>query len=95
MAQKIRRFEDRLKNDLKISEFKKHFTAYELPVRLALQIAQLRHQKKMTQAALARKINVSQQFIARLENSQTTIPTLRTLEKVAQALDKHLYVDFR
>ena len=95
MAQKIRRFEDRLKEDLKNPEFKKHYQAYELPVRLAVQIAQLRRRRKMTQAQLAKRIGVSQQFVARLENSYETVPSLRTLQKVAEALDRHLYVDFR
>lgn len=95
MAQKIRRFEDRLKEDLKDPAFRKHYEAYELPVRLAIQIAQLRQKSKLTQAQLARKIGVTQQFVARLENSYETVPSLRTLQKVAEALDRHLYVDFR
>lgn len=95
MAQKVRRFDDRLKEDLKNPTFRKHYEAYDLPVRLAIEIAQLRQRKKMTQAQLAKRIGVSQQFVARLENSEETVPSLRTLEKVAQALDKQLYVDFR
>lgn len=95
MAHKIRRFEDRLREELKDPEFKKHYEAYDLPVRLAMQIAQIRQRKKMTQAQLAKKIGVRQQFVARLENSYETVPSLRTLQKVADALDRHLYVDFR
>ncbi len=95
MTHKIRRFDDRLKEDLKNPGFRKHYEAYDLPVRLAVEIAQLRQRKKMTQAQLAKRIGVSQQFVARLENSEETVPSLRTLEKVAQALDKQLYVDFR
>ncbi|MBI2070675.1 MAG: helix-turn-helix transcriptional regulator [Elusimicrobia bacterium] len=60
-----------------------------------MQIAQIRQRKKMTQAQLAKKIGVRQQFVARLENSYETVPSLRTLQKVADALDRHLYVDFR
>ena len=95
MARKFRRFEDRLKEDFKNPEFRKHYKSYDLPVRLAIQIAQIRHKKRITQAQLAKRIGVSQQFVARLENSEETVPSLRTLEKVAQALDRHLYVDFR
>jgi len=95
MAGRIRRFDDRLKEDIKSSKFREHYEAYELPVRLAIQIARLRQKGKITQVQLARKIGVSQQFVARLENSQTTVPSLRTLEKVAHALNKHVYVDFR
>ena len=95
MTGRIRRFEDRLREDLKNPEFRKHYEDYELPVRLAVEIAQLRQRKKLTQAQLAKRIGVSQQFVARLENSYETIPSLRTLEKVAQALGKHLYIAFR
>lgn len=95
MAHKIRRFNDRLKEDLKNPEFKKHYKDYDLPVRLAIQIAKIRQQKNLTQTQLAKKIGVTQQFVARLENSEETMPSLRTLQKVAQALNKHLWVDFR
>lgn len=95
MAQRLRRFKDRLREDSRDAVFRRHYMAYDLPVRLALQIAHLRRLREMTQAQLAGKIGVSQQFVARLENSEKTIPSLRTLEKVAQALDKSLYIDFR
>lgn len=92
---KFIKFDDLIKTELKDPEFRKHYEAYDLPVRLAIQIARLRQKKKMTQARLAKKIGVSQQFVAKLENSEKTVPNLRTLQKVAQALDKHLYVDIR
>lgn len=95
MTGKIRRFKDRLKEDLKESEFRRHYETYELPARLAVQIARLRRSKQLTQLELAQRIGVSQQFVARLENSEHTIPSLRTLERVAQALDMRLFVDFR
>lgn len=95
MNRKTVKFKDYLTEQLKDPEFRKHFDAYDLPVRLAIRIAQERQKRKMTQKQLARKIGVSQQFIARLENSESTTPSLRTLEKVAQALDRHLYVDIR
>lgn len=91
----MRRFKDRLKEDLKNQKFQRHYEAYELPVRLAIQIAQLRKQKRITQTELAKKIGVTQQFVARLENSEKTIPSLRTLQKVAHALERQLYVGFR
>ncbi|MDE1976654.1 MAG: helix-turn-helix transcriptional regulator [Elusimicrobia bacterium] len=95
MRQKTRRFKDRLKEDLKNPAFRKRYEAYELPVRLAVKLARLRQDARMTQVQLARKIGVSQQFVARLENSRTTVPSLRTLEKVARALNRSVYLDFR
>ena len=96
MARKILKFRDYLKSQLKNPEFRKHYEAYELPVRLAVQIAELRHKKKMTQLQLARKMGVSQQMVAQLENPETeTAPTVRTLQRVALALGSHLYIGFR
>ncbi|MFC1521865.1 helix-turn-helix domain-containing protein [Elusimicrobiota bacterium] len=95
MARKIVKFRDYLKTQLKDPEFRKHYEAYDLPVRLAMEIAMLRKKKKMTQAQLARKMRVTQQFVAQLENAEKSIPSLRTLENVAHALNKQLYVGFQ
>lgn len=89
------RFEDALAEQLRDPEFRRHYEAYELPIRLAMEIALLRRKKNMTQAGLAKKMGVSQQFIARLESSEETMPSLRTLSKVAAALDRRLQVSFR
>ena len=89
---KILRFDDVLAEDLREPEFKRHFKAYELPTRIAVEIAFLRREKKLTQAGLAKRMGVSQQFIARLENSESTMPSLRTLAKLAEALDRRLHV---
>jgi DNA-binding XRE family transcriptional regulator len=94
-AKKGIRFADALAEDLRDPEFRRHYEAYELPVRLAIEIAQMRRKKKLTQAGLAKKMGVSQQFVARLESSEKTMPSLRTLAKVAAALDSRLQVSFR
>ena len=91
---KIVRFDDVLAVDLRDPEFRRHYQAYELPVRLAVEIAFLRRERKLTQAGLAKKMGVSQQFVARLENSSSTMPSLRTLAKLAEALDRRLHVSF-
>ena len=89
---KIIRFNDVLAEDLRDPEFRRHYDAYELPVRLAVEIAYLRRDKKLTQAQLAAKMGVTQQFVARLENSESTMPSLRTLARLAKALDRRLHV---
>lgn len=89
---KIIRFDDVLAESLRDPEFRRHFDAYELPVRLAIEIARLRQDKKLTQAQLAAKMGVTQQFVARLENSESTMPSLRTLGRLAQALGRRLQV---
>ncbi|MBI4375898.1 MAG: helix-turn-helix transcriptional regulator [Elusimicrobia bacterium] len=96
MARKIVRFRDYLKDQLKDPDVRKHWEAYDLPVRLAMEIAMLRHKRRMTQGELAKKMGVSQQMVALLENpEEDTAPNLRTLQKVADALGKQLYVGFR
>ncbi len=96
MARETVKFGDYLKNELKDPEFRKHWENYDLPVKLAVEIAMLRQKKKMTQAQLAKKIGVSQQMVAQLENpEEDTAPNVRTLQKVAKALDASLYIGFQ
>ena len=96
MARKTVGFRDYLGVQLKNSKFRGLWEAYELPVRLAVEIAALRRRKKMTQSGLAKKMGVSQQMVAQLENPEAgTAPNVRTLQKVAQATGAHLYIGFR
>ncbi len=88
------RFNDVLAESLRDPEFRRHFEAYDLPMRLAIEIASLRRDKKLTQAQLAAKMGVTQQFVARLENSEITMPSLRTLAKLAGAVGRRLHVSF-
>lgn len=88
------RFDDYLAEQLRDPEFKRHYDRYELPVRLAIEIATLRQKNKLTQAQLAAKMGVTQQFVARLENSEVMMPSLRTLTKLAEAMGRRLQVSF-
>jgi DNA-binding XRE family transcriptional regulator len=89
-------WEDDLRERLKDPEFKK---AWEEPtgdvyLDTAWEIIQARKKKKMSQAALAKKVGTSQQAVARLENPSYRGRSLATLEKVAKALGKKLEVRF-
>lgn len=96
MARKPVTFRAHLREQLKNPEFRKHYEAYELPVRLAIEIATLRQKQKLTQAELAKRMGVRQQMVAQLEDADNgTAPTVRTLEKVARALGKRLHIAFR
>lgn len=86
--------DDVIAQNLKNPAYRRHFDAYDLPIRLALEIATLREKKGMTQSQLAAKMGVTQQFVARLENPSETVPSLRTLSRVAKALDKKISVAF-
>ena len=63
-------------------------------VGIALQLIRLRERNGWTQAQLARKLNTSQQAVARLESLDYAGYTLRVLERIAGAFHKKLRVQF-
>ncbi len=89
----VRRFKDRLKKDLRDPEFRRVFDEEEVCVSLAIQIAKIRQKKNITQQELARRLQTTQQNISRLEDIDNRSCSLRTLIKVAHALDKRLKVE--
>ena len=56
-----------------------------LQKRFAMRLKQLRQQRKLTQAALAKKMHFSVSYMARLEQGLHD-PPLSTVEKLAKAL---------
>ncbi len=88
-----RRFRDRLKEDSKDRKFRKAFDEEEVYASLAIQIAKIRQRKKLTQRELARRLHTSQQMVSRLEDVKDRSYSLKTLVKVAHALDKQLKVE--
>ena len=87
-----RRFEDYLKEKLKNKEFKKAFDEEGVSAEVAIQIARLRVQKRLSQKRLAHLLHTSQQTISRLEDPGNSSYSLRTLIKLAHILDKELKV---
>lgn len=78
---------------LKDPAFKKAYDDLEPEFELAAAIIQKRIDKKMTQAALAKKMGTKQSAISRLESGDYN-PSLTLLRKVAKALDSKLTVSF-
>lgn len=62
--------------------------------RLAQRVRLLREARGITQGELAARMRTTQSVIARLE-SGGTYPTLSTLERVSDALDAELVVEFK
>ena len=61
---------------------------------LALKIARLREKRGLSQKELAHRMGTSQQTISRLENGEYEGFSLKTLEKIAEATQTRLKIDF-
>lgn len=91
---KIRTFQERLREDLKDPEFRRHFEEERRALALALKIARLRENKGLSQQELAKLMGTSQQAISRIESGEYEGFTLKTLEKIAEATGTRLKVEF-
>ena len=91
---KIRTFQERLSEDLKDPEFRRHFEEERRALALAIKIAKLREQKGLSQQELAKLMGTSQQAISRIESGEYEGFTLKTLEKIADATGTKLKIEF-
>ena len=91
---RIRRFKDRLKEDLRDPEFRKSFDEEEIYASLAIQIAKLREQRHLTQVQLAKLLDTKQQTVSRFEDQKNRRYSVRTLINIAHALNKRLEIKF-
>lgn len=89
-----RRFRDYLKERLKDEEFRKGYEEEGVYAEVALQVARLRAEKKMSQKRLAEILCTSQQMVSRLEDPKNTSYSVKTLMKLARAFGKELRVQF-
>ena len=83
-----------LKAKFKNKQFRKEFEVERAKVALAQRIAEIREQNRLTQTELARKLQVSQQFISQIETAQANNLTLDLLIKIAQSLGKGVKISF-
>ena len=79
---------------MKDPEFRAEYEALEPEYKLASTLIQLRLLKGLTQEELAKKLHTKQASIARLE-SGSSLPSLSTVKKVAEALDAELDIVVR
>jgi ribosome-binding protein aMBF1 (putative translation factor) len=86
-------FDDYLKEKLKNPEFKKWYDYYGKQLEVAFSVHQLRKKRGLSQAQLAKKIGTTQSNVARLEAGNQNFTT-DTLQKIAQALNKELKIEF-
>lgn len=64
-------------------------------LRLIAQIIELREKLGVTQSELARRMGVSQPFIAKIENDEAANISLETLVKIAEALNSEIEITIR
>lgn len=95
MRRKRLYFDDWLKEQLKNPKLRKAYEQEDVRARLALRIAELRREKKLSQVALARKLHTTQQVISDIETFRHANLTVLTLQKIAQVLNSRLVVDLR
>ena len=79
---------------MKDPEFRKEYESLEPEYKLAAALIRLRLAKGLTQAQLATLLNTKQESIARLE-SGSSLPSLSTVKRVADALDADLEINLR
>lgn len=87
-------FDERLKEWLKDEEFRKGYEKELRKLRIVHALIVLREKRGLTQAELAKRMGVSQPFIAKLESGESPNFNLETLAKLAAALDSDLEVRF-
>jgi DNA-binding XRE family transcriptional regulator len=84
-----------LERKLRDRKFREGYERELHAARLAVQMARLRCKLGLTQAALAARMATSQQAVARLERGDYDGVSLRTLERVAEALGAELVLNLR
>ena len=83
-----------LNEKLKNPKFKKGYELECARVALAQKISELRDTEHLKQSELAKRMNVSQQFISQIENADQANLTLETLLKIAKSLNRGIKISF-
>ncbi|MGH9452128.1 MAG: helix-turn-helix domain-containing protein [Terriglobia bacterium] len=78
---------------MKEAEYRKAYDALEEEFALAKAVIKARNRAGLTQTELARKMGTTQPTVARLEGGRTR-PSMRTLERFAEATGSRLLIKF-
>ena len=87
------RISDMHKKWMKEPKYRKAYEALEEEFVLASAVIEVRNRAGLTQEELARKMGTTQPVVARLERGRTR-PSMRTLERLAEATGSHLLISF-
>jgi ribosome-binding protein aMBF1 (putative translation factor) len=88
---RVNRYQEYLKKQMKNPEFREAYDEGLEALRVGVKIAQLRQQHGLTQTQLAAMLHTSASLISRIENGENV--ELRTLQKIAQALNAKLKIE--
>ena len=86
-------FDEELKRDLKDPKFRAAFEKAGARFEAAYAILEMRHEGKLSQKALAKKLKISQAAVARMESGTQNL-TLKTLFKIGHVFGKKLEIRF-
>jgi len=78
---------------MKEPKYRKAHEALEQELVLASAVMDVRNRAGLTQKELARKMGTTQPVVARLESGRTR-PSMRTLERLAEATGSRLLISF-
>jgi len=87
------RISDMHKKWMKEPKYRKAYEALEEEFVLAAAVMDVRNRAGLTQAQLARKMGTTQPVVARLESGRTR-PSMRTLDRLAEATGSRLRISF-
>lgn len=88
-------FKAQLEGYLQDPEFSRAFHEESEKLRIAVTIARMREEKGLTQKELAKRIKTTQSVISRLESSGYENYSVKTLKKIAAALQCELVIDLK
>jgi len=91
---RLEKIDAHLKEELKSERFRKAYEIERAKVALAQRIAEMREEKHLKQAELAKRLGVSQQFISQIETGQEGNLTLETLLRLARTLGRSVKITF-
>lgn len=86
-------FDKYLKEQLKDRKFREAYEKEGRRLEVAYQINRLRKKQRLSQKALAKKLDTTQSVIARIETGQQNF-TVDTLQRIASALKCNLKIEF-